>query len=116
LWNEPRPKRRAHPRIIVARFSLRSKPKPLTNIAIFENRQRVSTLPDVDDREGSAVDTLILARYVWLAASRHPEHEQTCCLCISESRNSAFLIAPKAEARNGPRSILSVWKTFTNGL
>jgi hypothetical protein len=93
-WASSEALRRARPRVIVARFGLRTKPKPFTSIAIFENQQSISTLPDVDDAEGSAVDALILARYVWLAAARYPEHERTACLCVSESRNSVFLIAP----------------------
>ena len=97
-WAASEAMRRARPRVIVARFGLRSKPKPFTSIAIFENQQRISTLPDEDDHEGSAVDALILARYVWLAASRYPEQEQTCCLCVSESRNSVFLIAPPSRS------------------
>ena len=93
-WASSEALRRARPRVIVARFGLRTKPKPFTSIAIFENQQSISTLPDVDDAEGSAVDALILARYVWLAAARYPEHERTACLCVSESRNSVFLISP----------------------
>jgi hypothetical protein len=73
---------------------MRSKPKPFTSIAIFENQQRVSTLPDVDDPENSAIDAAILARYVWLAASRYPEQEHTLCLCVSEHLNSAYMILP----------------------
>jgi hypothetical protein len=86
--------RRARPRTIVARFCMRSKPKLFTSIAIFENQQKISSLPDVDDPENSAIDAAILARYVWLAASRYPEQRQTICLCVSEFQNSAFLIAP----------------------
>jgi hypothetical protein len=70
-WAASEALRRARPQVMVARFGLRSKPKPSTGIDIFENQQRISTLPDVDDAEGSAVDALILARYVWLAASRN---------------------------------------------
>jgi len=94
-WAASEALRRARPRVLVARFGQRSKPKPFTGIAIFENQQRISALPDVDDPEGSATDALILARYVWLAASRYPEHERTFCLCVAESCNSAYLIAPK---------------------
>jgi hypothetical protein len=86
--------RRARPRVIVARFGMRSKPKPFTGIAIFENQQRISSLPDVDDPENSAVDAAILARYVWLATSRYPEQEKTICLCVSEHLDSAYLILP----------------------
>jgi hypothetical protein len=91
-WAASEAMRRARPRLVVARFGLRSKPKPFTGIAIFENQQRISALPDVDDPQGSATDALILARYIWLSALRYPEHERTFCLCVSEYRNSAYLI------------------------
>jgi hypothetical protein len=93
-WAAAEALRRARPRTIVARFGMRSKPKPFTSIAIFENQQRISSLPDVDDPENSAIDALILARYLWLAACRYPEGDHTICLCVSEFRNSAYLIAP----------------------
>jgi hypothetical protein len=93
-WAAAEALRRARPRIVVARFGMRSKPKPFTSIAIFENQQRVSSLPDVDDPENSAIDALILARYVWLAASRYPERQQTFCLCVAEHGNSAYVIPP----------------------
>lgn len=86
--------RRVRPRTIVARFGIRSKPKLFTSIAVFENQQKISSLPDVDDPENSAIDAVILARYAWLAASRYPEQRQTICLCVSEFENSAYLIAP----------------------
>jgi hypothetical protein len=93
-WAASEALRRARPQVVVARFGMRPKPKPFTGIAIFENQQRINALPDVDDPEGSAIDAQILARYIWLAASRYPEYEQAHCLCISESLNSAWLIAP----------------------
>jgi hypothetical protein len=95
-WAASEALRRARPRVIVARFGLRSKPKPFTGIAIFENQQRISALPEVDDPKGSAVDAVILARYIWLAAMRYPEQDRTYCLCVSEYRNSVYLIAPEA--------------------
>lgn len=73
---------------------MRSKPKPFTSIAIFENQQKVSTLPDVDDPVNSATDAVILARYLWLAVCRYPEQEQTLCLCVSEHLDSAYAIVP----------------------
>jgi hypothetical protein len=92
-WAASESIRRARPRLTVCRFGLRSKPKPFTSIAIFENQQKISAMPDVDDPEGSAMDALTLARYVWLSALRYPERQQTSCLCISESSNSAYVIA-----------------------
>jgi hypothetical protein len=90
--------RRARPRTMLARFGMHSKPKPFTSIAIFENQQRVSSLPDVDDPVNSAIDALILARYAWLSASRYPEQSDTICLCISEHLNSAYAIAPAGKS------------------
>jgi hypothetical protein len=83
--------------LIVGRFGLRSKPKPFTSIAIFENQRKISALRDVDDPEGSAVDALILARYVWLSALRFPESAHTCCVCVAESSRSLYIIAPEAK-------------------
>lgn len=94
-WTSSEALRRARPRLLIARFGLRSKPKPFTSIAIFENQQTISALHDVPDPEGSAVDALILARYVWLSVQRFPERERTTCVCISESSGTAYVIAPE---------------------
>jgi hypothetical protein len=88
--------RRARPRVLIARFGMRAKPKPFTGIAIFENQQRISALPDVDDPQGSALDAVVLARYILLSAQRYPESEQTAFLCIAESAQSAYLVLPDA--------------------
>jgi hypothetical protein len=79
---------------MVCRFGMRSKPKPFTSIAIFENQQTISALRNEDDPQGSATDALILARYVWLSAARHPEGAQTSLVCIAEASRSAYVIAP----------------------
>jgi hypothetical protein len=97
-WAASEALRRARPRTIVARFGMRSKPKPFTSIAIFENQQRISSLPDVDDAENSAIDAVILARYVWLTACRYPEQEQTLCLCVAEHGDSAYVIPPAGKS------------------
>lgn len=95
-WASSEALRRARPRLVVGRFGLRGKPKPFTSIAIFENQNAINKLHEVDDPEGSAIDALILARYVWLAVARYPEREQTCCVCVSEAANSVYVIAPEA--------------------
>ncbi len=82
----------------VARFGVRSKPKPFTSIAIFEDQTRVSTVPDSDDPENSAIDAAILARYVWLSALRYAEYEQAISFCVSEHLNAAWLVAPSGSA------------------
>ena len=100
-WTASEAIRRARPRVVIARFGMRIKPKPFTSIAIFENQQRVSSIPDADDPQGSAIDAAILARYVWLAASRYPEMERTYCICMAEAANSAYVIAPAGTANPG---------------
>jgi len=97
-WAASEALRRARPRVLVARFGMRSKPKPFTGIAIFENQRTISSLPETDDPENSAIDAMILARYAWLAAIRYPEHEQTICLCVSEFLNSAYVIPPPGDS------------------
>jgi len=101
-WAASEVLRRARPRVIVARFGMRAKPKPFTSIAIFENQQKISALRDVDDPEGSATDALILARYIWLSALRYPEQERTCCVCVAESSRSLYLIAPEGQRPRWP--------------
>lgn len=100
-WTASEAIRRARPRVVIARFGMRNKPKPFTSIAVFENQQKVSSVPDADDPDGSAIDAGILARYVWLAASRYSEMERTCCVCVAESANSAYVIAPAGTANPG---------------
>lgn len=95
-WAASEAIRRARPRVLLARFGIRAKPKPFSGIAIFENQQRISALPDVDDPQGSAIDAAVLARYILLAAQRYPESAQTAFLCVAESAQSAYFILPDA--------------------
>ena len=60
--------RRARPTFLAARFGVRSKPKPFTGVAVFDNPEQVNPLPAVDDFEGSAIDAQMLALYVWLGS------------------------------------------------
>jgi len=93
-WAASEAIRRARPRVIVACFGMRGKPKPFTGIAIFENQEKISPIPDAVDPENSAVDAAILARYLWMAAGRYQEYDGALFLCVSEHLNSAYLIAP----------------------
>jgi 20S proteasome alpha/beta subunit len=51
-------------------------------------------LPDTADPAGSAVDAQILARYVWLAASRYEEYKDALCLCVADAIPAIYAIAP----------------------
>jgi len=95
-WGASEAFRRARPRFLAARFGVRSKPKPFTGVAVFENPDQVNPLPSVDDLPGSAIDAQILALYVWLAATRYEEYaKSTACVCVAESLSQAYIVAPE---------------------
>ncbi len=98
-WGASEAFRRARPQVVVARFGMRYKPKPFSSIAIFEDQDKVSTLPDQDDPTGSAADAVILAKYVWLAAQRFSEYKEALCLCVSEHLNQGWLVLPQGTER-----------------
>jgi hypothetical protein len=94
-WAASEAFRRARPALLAARFGVRSKPKPFTGVAVFENQDQVNPLPAVDDFEGSALDAQILASYIWMAAGRYAEYQNsTVCVCIAESVKQAYVVAP----------------------
>ncbi len=94
-WAASEAFRRARPAFLAARFGLRSKPKPFTGVAVFENPDQVNPLPPVDDLDGSAIDARMLALYVWLAACRYDEYQDsTVCACIAETLSQVYVVAP----------------------
>jgi hypothetical protein len=95
-WGASEALRRARPSFLVARFGVRSKPKPFTSVVVFENPDKVNPLPSVEDLPGSAVDAEMLSLYVWLAASRYQEYQRsTVCICLAESLSEAYVVAPQ---------------------
>ncbi len=94
-WAASESFRRARPSFLAAQFGVRSKPKPFTGVAVFDNPDQVNPLPAVDDLAGSAVDARMLALYVWLAAYRYPEYRSsTVCVCLAENLSQAYVVAP----------------------
>ncbi|MGA2218757.1 MAG: hypothetical protein ABSG51_11765 [Terracidiphilus sp.] len=94
-WAASEAFRRARPSFLAVQFGVRSKPKPFTGVAVFDNPDEVNPLQAVDDLPGSAVDAQMLALYVWLAASRYEEYQRsTVCVCVAESLSEAYLVAP----------------------
>jgi len=94
-WAASEAFRRARPNFLAAQFGVRSKPKPFTGVAVFDNPDQVNPLPAVDDLPGSAEDAQMLALYVWLAASRYQEYQRsTVCVCLAESLSEAYVVAP----------------------
>jgi hypothetical protein len=86
--------RRARPSVVVAYYGIRNKPKPFTSVAVFQDPEKASPLPEVEDLAGSAVDAQVMAHYTWLAATRYPEYERAACLCLAEGLTRACLVAP----------------------
>ncbi|MGA2536009.1 MAG: hypothetical protein ABSF53_08350 [Terracidiphilus sp.] len=94
-WASSEAIRRARPSFLAAQFGVRSKPKPFTGVAVFDNPDQINPLPAVDDLPGSAVDAQMLALYVWLAAYRYDEYQRsTVCICVAESLSEAYVVAP----------------------
>ena len=94
-WASSEALRRARPTFLAAKFGVRSKPKPFTGVAVFDNPDQINPLPAVDDLEGSAIDAQMLALYVWLAATRYEEYQQsTVCVCLAESLSEVRVVAP----------------------
>jgi hypothetical protein len=117
-WAASEAFRRARPTLVAARFGVRSKPKPFTGVAVFDNPDQVNPLPAVDDLEGSAIDAQMLALYVWLAAGRYEEYQRsTVCVCIAESLSQAYLVAPSEftlEQDSGPVSLNRLGNALRN--
>lgn len=87
--------RRARPSVLATCFGTRPRPKPFTSVAIFENQERASPLPAIEDLPASALDTQVLAHYTVLAAMRYPEYrEHTVFLGVAEALPRACLAAP----------------------
>ncbi len=94
-WAASEAIRRARPSFLAAQFGVRSKPKPFTGVAVFDNPDQVNPMPAVDDLPGSAMDAQMLALYVWLAARRYDEYQRsTVCVCVAESLSQAYVVAP----------------------
>jgi hypothetical protein len=95
-WAASEAFRRARPSLLVAHFGVRNKPKPFTSVVVFENPDKLNPLPSVEDLPGSAVDAQMLALYVWLAASRYTQYQDsTVCVCLAESLSEAYVVAPQ---------------------
>jgi hypothetical protein len=95
-WASSEAFRRARPTFLAAQFGMRSKPKPFTGVAVFDNPDQVNPLPAVDDPQGSAIDAQMLALYVWLSAYRNEEYQRsTVCVCVAESIAQAYVVAPQ---------------------
>lgn len=114
-WSASEALRRARPSFVMAQFGVRSKPKPFTSVAVFENPDEINPLPSVDDLPGSSLDAQVLALYIWLAAIRYDEYRRnTACLCIAEDLSEAYVIAPPEFALLREREPVAVDRLCTS--
>jgi hypothetical protein len=106
-WASSEAFRRARPSFLAARFGTRTKPKPFTGVAVFDDPDKINPLPAVEDLPGSAIDAQILALYAWLAATRYDEYRtSTLCVCLAESLSEAYIVAPQGFAFRQPAQAL----------
>lgn len=114
-WSASEAFRRARPSFVMAQFGVRSKPKPFTSVAVFENPDEINPLPSVDDLPGSSLDVQVLALYIWLAASRYDEYRRnTVCICIAEDLSEAYVVAPPEFALLHEREPVAVDRLCTS--
>lgn len=94
-WGAAEVLARARPSVLIGYFGTRDKPKPFTSVAVFENQDVASPLPSVEDFAGSAIDAELLSYYVWLAATRYPEYQNTLIFCLAESLKMGYVTGPR---------------------
>jgi hypothetical protein len=94
-WCASEALRRAQPRVLMASFGIRDKPKPFSSLAWFEDQTRANPTPDVPDPAGSLVDDQMLSEYVYLTARRlKPYAGRTLAFFVGVDRNSALVFPP----------------------
>jgi hypothetical protein len=88
-WGASEALRRAQPQALVACFGMRQKLKPFSSLVLFEDQNRNNPVANQEDPAGSAVDALLLSRYVYLAAQRvacYPGHTLTLLAACDSNR------------------------------
>lgn len=93
-WGVAQAAAHARPTLVIAAYGLRSRPKPFTSVAVFEDPARANPLPSEPDPDGSAVDAGILAYYTWLGMRRFPECSRTACVCLFERASYVLFAGP----------------------
>ena len=100
-WGVAQAVAHTRPILVVAEYGLRSKPKPFTSVAIFEDPARANPLPSEPDPEGSAVDAGILAYYTWLGVRRLPNASAPWFLCACLRKHRTFCLRAPGTVRFG---------------
>jgi hypothetical protein len=103
-WGSSEALRRAQPQVLWAGFGVRQKLKPFSSVVLFEDQRTSNPTPDQDDPAGSAVDALLLSRYVHLTAEGLPAYrDRTLTLFAVEDLGRMLVIGPAGRfAAPGP--------------
>jgi hypothetical protein len=96
-WGSAEALRRVQPQVLVAGFGIRMKIKPFSGSVLFEDQNTSNPVKDQDDPEGSAVDGMMLAGYVYQAALRlAPEEKRTVTLLAAAGLPRILAMAPES--------------------
>lgn len=83
-WGSSETLRRVQPRVLIARFGIRPKLKPFSSAVLFEDQAK-NEQREEDDPAGSLIDSLLLARYVHLAALRQRAYQGNTLTLLAAS-------------------------------
>jgi len=107
-WGASEAIRRAQPQLTICSFGIRSRLKPFSSVAVFEDQGRANPTPEQDDAPSSLIDAQILAEYVYLAASRLPSYaEQTLGVFAFQDSNTVQMLgsSPSTGWPSGPLTL-----------
>ena len=105
-WGATEAMRRARPQLLICSFGMRSKLKPFSSLAVFEDQGRANPVEEQDDAPGSLIDAQILANYVFLATLRLPSYAERTLGVFAIEGNSEVQATglPAAAWPSGPLS------------
>jgi hypothetical protein len=106
-WGASEALRRAQPQLLICSFGIRSKLKPFSSLAVFEDQGRANPVPEQDDAPASLIDAQILAEYVYLTTLRLPAYaERTLGVFAIDDHNAVQVtgLPPSSAWSSGPLS------------
>ncbi len=106
-WGASEALRRAQPQFLICSFGIRSKLKPFSSLAVFEDQGRANPVPEQDDAPASLIDAQILAEYVYLTTLRLPAYAERTLGVFAIDDHSAVQVmglSPSTAWPSGPLS------------
>jgi len=94
-WGASEVIRRVQPQALLCCFGIRPKLKPFSSVVLFEDQNRANPVADEPDPQGSMVDIVLLAEYVYLSASQHATYAgRTVFLFAVPEWSRVLMVAP----------------------